>query len=61
MLVLLFEYAATLGLVDVRYVPPGGARSDCTNQWGGEWLGRLSRYDGLQEVRLTPLGRLCLA
>lgn len=60
-LVLLFEYAATLGLVDVRYVPPEGARSDYTNQWGGEWLGRLSRYDGLQEVRLTPLGRLCLA
>ncbi|MHA7175159.1 hypothetical protein ACX80D_00730 [Arthrobacter sp. Sr24] len=59
-LVLLFEYAATLGLVDVRYVAPEGARSDYTDQWGGEELDRLSRYDGLQEVRLTPLGRLCL-
>ena len=59
--VLLFEYAATLGLVDVRYVPAEGARSDHINQWGGEWLNRLSRYDGLQEVRLTSLGRHCLA
>lgn len=60
-LVLLFEYAATLGVVDVRYVPAEGARSDHTNQWGGEWLNRLSRYDGLPEVRLTSLGRHCLA
>lgn len=60
-LVLLFEYAATLGLVDVRIIPAEGARDDYTNQWGGEDLDRLSRYDGLKEVRLTRLGSFCLA
>ncbi len=60
-LVLFFEYAATLGLVDVRYVAPEGARSDYADRWGGDELDRLSRYDGLQELRLTRLGSLCLA
>lgn len=55
-LAVLFEYAATLGLLDVRYVPPGHARDDFRHMWGADWIEALSRYDGLQAVRLTPLG-----
>ncbi|MFI1184099.1 hypothetical protein ACH4UT_31770 [Streptomyces sp. NPDC020799] len=35
---------------------PPGARDDYRNNWGGEELDRLSRYDGLLAVRLNPLG-----
>ncbi|MGW1616949.1 hypothetical protein ACWCQZ_47780 [Streptomyces sp. NPDC002285] len=52
----LFEYAAPLGLIDVEYVDPAGARDDYQHNWGGDWLERLSRYDGLHAIRLTPLG-----
>jgi hypothetical protein len=55
-LTVLFEYAATLGLVDVEYVPPAHARDDFRDLWGADWIDALSRYDGLQAVRLTPLG-----
>ncbi|WP_113716585.1 hypothetical protein [Arthrobacter dokdonensis] len=58
-LALFFEYAATLGLIDVRYTSPVGARGDYADRWGGDFLPSLSRYDGLLAVRLTPLGRLC--
>lgn len=56
----LFEYAATLGLIDVAYVPPLGARRDYSDQWGTDGFAYLSRYDGLQFFRLTPLGNHCL-
>ncbi len=59
-LALLFEYAATLGLIDIRYTEPEGARSDFREHWGGDWLPFLSRYDGLLAVRLNPLGKYCL-
>lgn len=59
-LALFFEYAATLGLIDVRYSSPVGARSDYEDRWGGDSLPFLSRYDGLLAVRLTPLGKLCV-
>lgn len=55
-LCLLFEYAATLGIVDVAYVPPRGARPDYHDMWGAGDLEYLSRYDGLMYIRLTPLG-----
>jgi hypothetical protein len=55
-LAVLFEYAAPLGLIDVDYVPANGAREDYHDNWGGDDLGRLSRYDGLRAVRLNPLG-----
>jgi len=55
-LAVLFEYAAPLGLIDVEYVPPVGARSDYHGNWGADWLDQISRYDGLLAVRLTPLG-----
>jgi hypothetical protein len=56
----LFEYAATLGLVDVAYVHPAQARSDFRDQWGTDDLSFLSRYDGLRAFRLTLLGAYIL-
>jgi hypothetical protein len=55
-LALLFEYAATLGLFDLEYVDPAGARDDYHGNWGGDGLDRLSRYDGLVAVRRNALG-----
>jgi hypothetical protein len=59
-LCLLFEYAATLGLIDVAYTPPHDARRDFHHQWGTDHLEYLSRYDGLTYIRLTPLGAYAL-
>ena len=59
-LCVLFEYAATLGLLDVAYVPPHGARPDYFGQWGTDHLEYLSRYDGLTHIRLTALGEYAL-
>ncbi len=60
LLCVLFEYAATLGLIDVAYTDPHGARPDFTQLPGTYDLEFLSRYDGLRYVRLTPLGAYCL-
>ena len=57
---LLFEYAATLGLIDVGYVDPGVAWRDFGDLWGTDDLHFLSRYDGLIYFRLTALGAYCL-
>jgi len=57
---LLFEYAATLGIIDVGYDSPGNARDDFREIWGTDSLAFLSRYDGLIRFRLTPLGAYCL-
>ena len=59
-LCLLFEYAATLGLIDVAYTEPHGARPDYTHMWGSDHLPYLSRYDGLHHFRLNALGAYCL-
>ncbi|MCA1635128.1 MAG: hypothetical protein LC802_15910 [Acidobacteria bacterium] len=59
-LCLLFEYAATLGVIDVGYVPPEGARQDFSDLWGADDYEFFSRYDGLLYFRLTPLGAYCL-
>src|SRR4051794_16191245 len=59
-LALLFEPAATLGLVDVAYVPPQDARDDFRSRWGADDLSCLSRYDGLVYVRVNALGAWCL-
>ncbi|GMR23340.1 MAG: hypothetical protein BMS9Abin37_1760 [Acidobacteriota bacterium] len=53
-LCLLFEYAATLGLIDVAYSSPLHVRSAFHDQPS------LSRYDGLQAFRLTELGAYSL-
>jgi hypothetical protein len=60
LLCLLFEYAATLGLIDVAYIDPHRARLDFRNLWGTDDLDFLSRYDGLLYFRLNPLGAFCL-
>jgi len=60
LLCVLFEYAATLGMIDVAYTDPHGARPDYTQLPGTYDLEFLSRYDGLHYVRLTALGAYCL-
>ena len=57
-LCLLFEYAATLGLIDVAYTIPVEARTDVSQV--SLSLSYLSRYDGLQFFRLTGFGSFCL-
>jgi hypothetical protein len=56
----LFEYLATLGLVDVAYTLPYDARPDYHDRWGTDELECLSRYDGLRYLRLNPLGAYCV-
>lgn len=59
-LCVLFEYAATLGLIDVAYIEPEYARPDYSSLWGTDDMMFLSRYDGLQYLRLTSLGAYCI-
>jgi len=56
----LFEYLATLGLIDVAYTLPYGGRPDYSDRWGTDELEFLSRYDGLRYLRLNDLGAYCL-
>jgi hypothetical protein len=56
----LFEYLATLGMIDVAYSAPHGARSDYHGNWGADEYGYLSRYDGLGWFRLNALGAFSL-
>jgi len=56
----IFEYAATLGIIDIAYVHPKGACNNYQDQWGADDLEWLSRYDGLRAIRLTKLGAYCL-
>lgn len=57
---LLWEYAATLGLVDVAHIPGEWARNDFRDNWGTDDLDELSRYDGLKFFRVNALGAYCL-
>jgi hypothetical protein len=59
-LCVLFEYAATMGVIDVAYTDPAGARGDYRDIWGGNQLAWLSRYDGLVAVRVNELGAAIL-
>lgn len=59
-LCVLLEYAATLGLIDVAYTDPRGARQDYRSLWGAEQYPCLSRYDGLLAVRVNELGAAVL-
>lgn len=59
-LAVLFEYVATLGLIDVAYLLPQAARDDFHDRWGADDLSCLSRYDGLLYLRINPLGMWCL-
>ena len=55
----LWEYVATLGLIDIAYTYPEDSARDVGGLYGfdDEYL---SRYDGLLGVRLTPLGAYVL-
>lgn len=56
-LIYLFEYCATLGLVDVAYQDPRGARSaDYRECWGTDDIEYLSHCDGLEYIRVNDLG-----
>jgi hypothetical protein len=59
-MVMLFEYAATLGLIDVAYIAPQMARNDFRDRWGTDDYSCLSRYDGLKYFRINALGAWCL-
>ena len=61
-LAFLFEYAATLGLIDVGYIHPHGALSDYHGLWAWSTgdLAFLSRYDGLIYIRLNSLGAFAM-
>jgi hypothetical protein len=59
-LCVLFEYAATLGVVDVAYTAPRGARDDFRGLGGADGYDSLSRYDGLAAVRVNELGAAIL-
>ena len=56
----LFEYAATLGVIDVAYTAARGARDDYRELWGADGYDCLSRYDGLAAVRVNELGAAIL-
>jgi hypothetical protein len=59
-LCVLFEYAATLGVVDVAYAGPRNARGDYRELWGAGHRDSLSRYDGLAAIRVSELGAAIL-
>ena len=59
-LVYLFEYLATIGLIDIAYTVPYLVRNDYGDLWGTDDLAHLSRYDGLLYFRINPLGAYCL-
>ena len=60
LLVVLFEYYATLGIVDVTYQSPYEARTDYLECWGSDELDFLSHCDGLQYIRVNDLGAFAL-
>jgi hypothetical protein len=57
---MLFEFAATLGLIDLAYIAPQLARNDFRDRWGADDYSCLSRYDGLKYFRINALGAWCL-
>src|SRR5262249_22937944 len=56
----LWEYAATLGLLDVAYTDPEESPHDFGDLYGLEGEPYLSRYDGLIGLPLTALGAYVL-
>lgn len=54
------ESFATLGLVDLLHQEGDVHRVDITESWGLDWIDKLTRYDAISHIRLTPLGHYCL-
>ncbi len=59
-LVYLFEYLATLGMIDIAYIPPYYVRDDYQDLWGADEVQFLSRYDGFLYFKINPLGWYCM-
>ena len=57
---LLFEYLATLGMIDIAYLHPDDVPPEQDDDLFFTSHEPLSRYDGLHALRLTPLGAYCL-
>lgn len=57
----LFGFLAPLGLIDVAYVRPQGARGDARWCPGAGSSSCLSRFDGLLYLRVNALGAGCLS
>lgn len=55
-MVFLWEYAATLGLIDVAFTTPEAGHKDYADNWGTDWLDCLSPHDGLYYFRISSLG-----
>lgn len=60
MLCFLFEYMATMGLIDVVYTHPKNIRKNFQDLWGTDNYDFLSRYDGLLYLRINTLGAYLL-
>ena len=60
LLIYLFEYCATLGLLDVSYKHPENARPEFRSCWGADEEPFLSHCDGLMQIRLNDLGAYVL-
>lgn len=56
-LVFLFEYMATLGLIDITYLDPADTPWEFDYEINSEFL---SRYDGLTHFKINNLGAYCL-
>jgi hypothetical protein len=57
---LLFEYVATLGMIDISYTVPEDTPHSFGEVYGLDEYEFLSRYDGLLALRLTGLGSYAL-
>lgn len=55
-MVFLWEYTATLGLIDVAFTAPEAGHKDYAGNWGADWLECLSPHDGLYYFRINNLG-----
>jgi len=60
MLIYLFQYCATLGLLDVSYKHPKDAKPGFRSCWGADEEPFLSQCDGLMQIRLNDLGAYVL-
>jgi hypothetical protein len=56
LMVFLWEYAGTLGLIDVAYTDPEHGHSDYRGNWGADWQDFLCIHEGLFYFRINNLG-----
>ncbi|MBI2424282.1 MAG: helicase-associated domain-containing protein [Candidatus Hydrogenedentes bacterium] len=56
----LWEYAATLGLLDILALPTAYVKEMNRREWSVAGAENIQRFDGLTAFRITPLGAYCL-